>query len=65
MPILKHFTANTPHIAKQSKEENVIWENTISDFKTYCESIVIKPVGYWYGSKPCSDEGVFTIQVSQ
>ena len=43
MPILKHFATNTPpNIQKiKKKKENVIWENTITDFKTYCEAIVI------------------------
>ena len=49
-------------IAKQSKEENVIWENTITDFKTYCKAIVIKTVWYWNGSQPYSDEGALKIQ---
>ena len=62
MPILKHFTANRPKTAKQTKEENVILENTVTDFKTYCKAIVIKRVWYWDGSQPCSDEDVFTIQ---
>ena len=61
MPILKHFTTNIPQNS-QSKKENVVWENTITHFKTYCEAIVIKPVWYLDGSKPCSDEGVFTTQ---
>ena len=64
MPILKHFKLIYPKIAKQSKEENVILENTITDFKTYCKAIVIKPVWYWYASKLCSGEEVFTTQSS-
>ena len=62
MPILKHLQLINPKIAKQSKEENVIWEDTITYFKTYCKAIVIKPVWYLDESKPFSNEGVFTTQ---
>ena len=62
MLILKHFKTNILQNSQKSKEENVIWENTITDFKTYCKAIVIKPVRYWNGSQPCSDEEVFTTQ---
>ena len=41
MPILKHFTTNILQNSQKSKEENVIWENTITDFKTHCKAIVI------------------------
>ena len=41
MPILKHFTTNIPQYSQTIKEENVIWENNITDFKTYWEAIVI------------------------
>ena len=58
MPILKHFTTNIPQNFQTATRRKVIWENTLTDVKIYCKAIVIKTVWYWYGSQPCSHEGV-------